>query len=103
MHNVHVAGMLHGRVVRPPTVGATLVSVDEQLGERIAGIRKGSHQERISWAWWPKSRGKPCRCANKLQATWTTGTGLPAQRELLRSFSEPETHARHVCRSIRRT
>src|SRR5258708_6357592 len=28
-HNVHVAGMLHGRVVRPPAVGATLVSVDE--------------------------------------------------------------------------
>src|SRR5581483_9629165 len=29
VHNVKVPGMLHGRVVRPPSVGATLVSVDE--------------------------------------------------------------------------
>src|SRR4029077_3322789 len=29
VHNVRLPGMLHGRVVRPPAVGATLVSVDE--------------------------------------------------------------------------
>src|SRR4029077_14671458 len=29
VHNVRLPGMLHGRVVRPPEVGATLVSVDE--------------------------------------------------------------------------
>src|SRR3954454_1751674 len=29
VHNVRVPGMLHGRVVRPPAVGATVVSVDE--------------------------------------------------------------------------
>ena len=27
VHNVRVPGMVHGRVVRPPTVGATLVSM----------------------------------------------------------------------------
>ena len=29
VHNVRLPGMLHGRVVRPPAVGATVVSVDE--------------------------------------------------------------------------
>src|SRR5262245_55209038 len=29
VHNVRVPGMLHGQVVRPPAVGATVVSVDE--------------------------------------------------------------------------
>src|SRR5499427_5436412 len=29
VHNVRVPGMVHGRVVRPPEVGATLVRVDE--------------------------------------------------------------------------
>ena len=37
VHNVRVPGMLHGRVVRPPTVGATLVSVDEASVARHAG------------------------------------------------------------------
>ena len=29
VHNVRLPGMLHGRVVRPPSVGATVASVDE--------------------------------------------------------------------------
>src|SRR5579864_2600934 len=29
VHNVRLPGMLHGRVVRPPAVGATIVSVDQ--------------------------------------------------------------------------
>ena len=31
VHNVRLPGMLHGRVVRPPAVGATLISVDEVI------------------------------------------------------------------------
>jgi len=39
MHDLAVDGMLHGRVVRPPAVGATLVDVDEGSIASIPGAR----------------------------------------------------------------
>ena len=47
VHNVRVPGMLHGRVVRPPTVGANLVSVDESSVQRHARARQGGRQEEL--------------------------------------------------------
>jgi CO/xanthine dehydrogenase Mo-binding subunit len=40
VHNVKVPGMLHGMVVRPPAVGATLVSVDENSVRGLAGRQR---------------------------------------------------------------
>ena len=40
VHNVKVPGMLHGRVVRPPEVGATVGSVDESSIRELPGIVK---------------------------------------------------------------
>ena len=40
VHNVRVPGMLHGRVVRPPEVGATVASVDENSVKQIPGFVK---------------------------------------------------------------
>jgi nicotinate dehydrogenase subunit B len=76
VHNVRVPGMLHGRVVRPPEVGATLVSVDERSVRDIPGIVKivvkknfvGIVAEK-PWA--------AMQASAKLKATWTPGTGLP--------------------------
>ena len=39
MHDFKVDGMLHGRVVRPPAVGAKLVAVDEASIKAIPGAR----------------------------------------------------------------
>ena len=38
VHNVRIDGMVHGRVVRPPVVGATLVGVDESSVQRLPGF-----------------------------------------------------------------
>ena len=38
VHNVRVDGMLHGRVVRPPVVGATLIGVDESSVADVPGF-----------------------------------------------------------------
>ncbi len=38
VHNVRLDGMLHGRVVRPPGPGATLVSVNEQSVAGMPGV-----------------------------------------------------------------
>ncbi len=40
MHDFRVPGMLHGRVVRPPAIGATLQSVDESSVKDIPGLVK---------------------------------------------------------------
>ena len=40
VHNVRLPGMLHGRVVRPPAVGATVVRVDESSVAGMPGVVK---------------------------------------------------------------
>jgi CO/xanthine dehydrogenase Mo-binding subunit len=40
VHNVRLPGMLHGRVVRPPAVGATLIGVDESSVKDMPGLVK---------------------------------------------------------------
>ena len=40
VHNVRVPGMLHGRVVRPPSANANLVSVDESSVQGMPGVVK---------------------------------------------------------------
>ena len=39
VHDHVVPGMLHGRVLRPPAVGAKLLSVDEASVARLPGVR----------------------------------------------------------------
>jgi len=77
VHNVRVPGMLHGRVVRPPAIGATLVSVDESSVKDVPGLVKvvvkknfvGVVAER-PW--------QSLQAAAKLKTTWTAGSGLPS-------------------------
>ena len=38
VHTVRVPGMVHGRVVRPPAIGATLVRVDEGSVRTVSGL-----------------------------------------------------------------
>ena len=40
VHNVRLPGMLHGRVVRPPAVGATVMNVDENSVKDLPGLVK---------------------------------------------------------------
>ena len=51
VHNVHVAGMLHGRVVRPPAVGATVVKRRRELRfGRIARAGEGCGAQKLRWS-----------------------------------------------------
>ena len=79
-HNVRVPGMVHGRVVRPPAIGATLVSVDESS---VSGL-PGNVKVVVKKNWVGVVADKPwqaIQAAEKLKVTWTPGTGLPSQRE----------------------
>src|SRR6266571_6294734 len=78
VHNVRVAGMLHGRVVRPPAVGASLVSVDESSVQGLAGLVKVVVKKDFVGVVAQKP-WQAMAAASKLKATWTPGTGLPSQ------------------------
>ena len=78
VHNVRVPGMLHGRVVRPPAVGATVVSVDESSVRDMPGLVKVVVRKNfvgvVAQKWW-----QAIQAANTLKVRWSDGERLPAQ------------------------
>ena len=80
VHNVRLPGMLHGRVVRPPAVGATLVGVDEESIRDLPGVVKVVVRKNFVGVVCAKP-WQAIRAAEQLKATWTAGVGLPSQRE----------------------
>src|SRR6266568_1132613 len=80
VHNVHVAGMLHGRVVRPPAVGATVVSVDESSVRGLPGVVKVVVKKNFVGVVAEKP-WQAMQAANRLKVTWTPGAGLPSNAD----------------------
>ena len=79
VHNVRVPGMLHGAVVRPPAVGATLVGVDESSIRDLPGVVKVVVKKNFVGVVAEKP-WQAVQAAGRLKATWTDGAGLPPQR-----------------------
>ena len=81
VHNVKVAGMLHGRVVRPPEVGATVGSVDEGSIRDLPGVVKvvvkGNFVGVVAQKPW-----QAMQAAERLKVTWNRGTGLQPHADL---------------------
>ena len=86
VHDLTLPDMLHGRVIRPPTVGAKLVDVDEASIKSIPGVRVvriGSFLGVVAPDEWDA-----VLAAKALNARWSTETNLmgsAAVREWLRS------------------
>ncbi len=80
VHNVRVPEMLHGRVVRPPAVGATVVSVNESSVKNLPGdvkiVVKKNFVGVVAQKPW-----QAIQAANQLQVEWTSGAGLPKQSD----------------------
>ena len=76
-----VPGMLHGRVVRPPAVGASLQSVDENSVKDIPGLVKVVRQNNFL-AVVAGSEWGAIQAAQKLKASWSNWEGLPEQSRL---------------------
>jgi nicotinate dehydrogenase subunit B len=73
--------MLHGRVVRPPAIGATLESVDESSVKDIPGVKKvvreGNFLGVVADSEWVA-----ITAMRQLKATWSSWEGLPEQQKL---------------------
>ena len=81
VHNVRVPGMLHGQVVRPPAVGSTLMSVDENSVKDLPGVVKVVVKKNFVGVVAQKP-WQALEAAKKLKVVWTPGTGLPRQTEI---------------------
>src|SRR2546426_2243878 len=78
VQNVRVPGMVHGRVVRPPAVGATLVSVDESSVQGMPGVIKVVVRKNFVGVVAEKP-WQAIQAAGTLKATWTP-VSLPPER-----------------------
>jgi len=74
-------GMLHGRVVRPPAMGASLQSVDENSVKDIPGVvkvvRQGNFLGVVAESEWGA-----IQASRKLKASWSAWDGLPEQSKM---------------------
>jgi nicotinate dehydrogenase subunit B len=81
MQDVRVPGMLHGRAVRPPAIGATLQSVDEDSVRNLPGfvkvVREGNFLGVIAETEWAA-----IKAARQLKASWSAWEGLPDENQL---------------------
>jgi nicotinate dehydrogenase subunit B len=86
VQDVRVPGMLHGRVVRPPTVTAKSASIDEDSIKNIPGVVKVVHEgsfvgvvAQTEWA--------AIRAAKALKVTWTAPeTKMPANPDAVYDY-----------------
>jgi CO/xanthine dehydrogenase Mo-binding subunit len=75
-----VPGMLHGRVIRPPAIGATLVSVDEGSVRAIPDVRVVRVENFLAVV--ASDEWAAVRAASALKATWSNWEGLPGHQGL---------------------
>jgi len=76
VHNVRVPGMLHGQVVRPPSIGASVKGVDEGSIRNLPGVVKVVVKNNFVGV----VANKPwqaIQAAAKLKVEWAAGRALP--------------------------
>jgi nicotinate dehydrogenase subunit B len=91
VHNVRVPGMLHGRVVRPPSPGATVMRVDESSVRGMPGLVKVVVKNNFIGVVADKP-WQAVQIAEKLRVTWTPGPRLSPQQDAYQQIrKEPST------------
>ena len=78
VHNVHVPGMLHGRVVRPPALGSSVINVDESSVRSLPGVVKVVVRKNFVGVVAEK-QWQAEQAARQLKVNWSAPVNLPAQ------------------------
>jgi nicotinate dehydrogenase subunit B len=81
MQDFALPGMYHGRVIRPPAMGATLLDVDEASIVDIPGIVKVVRQENFLGVV-AKTEWAAIRASRRMSARWSEWYGLPSRVDL---------------------
>lgn len=80
-HNVRVPGMLHGRLIRPATLGAKLISADESSVKDLPGFVKLVVRGNFVGVVFEREE-QAIQAMEKLKVTWSEGTGLPGSENV---------------------
>ena len=80
VHDFTLPGMLHARVIRPPAIGARLLSVDESAISHLPAARVVRLRDFLAVV--AEDEWIALKAADALRATWTDETTLPDQTRL---------------------
>jgi nicotinate dehydrogenase subunit B len=81
MHDFTVPDILHARVVRPPAVGAQLLSVDESSVARLPGVRVVRIHDFLAVA--GPDEWATMRAARELKVQWSEGAPLTGHQRVV--------------------
>jgi nicotinate dehydrogenase subunit B len=81
MQDFGLPGMLHARVIRPPAIGAKLISVDESSIKHLSGASAVRIKDFLAVV--ADDEWTAVRAAQALRAQWSAWTGLPEQDKLI--------------------
>ena len=91
LHHFHVEGMLHGRVVRPPEMGATVAHVDEESVRDLPGLMKVVVRKDFVGVV-AQTQYQAVVAARKLVVRWNPGPSLPAQKTFFEHLQGQPSH-----------
>jgi nicotinate dehydrogenase subunit B len=91
LHHVRVPGMLHGRVVRPREMGASLLSVDEHSVSQISDLVKVVVRKDFVGVV-AKTQYAAVQAARQLKVSWKPGPGLPPQQSFFEYLTSQPSH-----------
>lgn len=81
VHNFTLPGVLHGRTIRPPAIGATLVSVDDTGLKDLNGARVVRIKDFLGVV--AEDEWTCVRAQRALKVQWSEWNGLPEQARLI--------------------
>ena len=91
LHYVRVPGMLHGRVVRPPEMGATVAHVDEHSVRDVPGLNKVVVRKDFVGVV-AETQYQAVLAARQLVVQWNPGPALPAQNTFFEHLQQQPSH-----------
>jgi nicotinate dehydrogenase subunit B len=91
VHYVRVPGMLHGRVVRPREMGATVAHVDEHSVRDLPGLKKVVVRKDFVGVV-AETQYQAMLAARQLVVQWNPGPALPAQDTFFEHLQQQPAH-----------
>lgn len=84
VHDVKLPGMLHGRIIRPPAHGASVVGIDASSITHFPGLIKVVREHDLVGVVCEREE-QAIRAAGALKIHWTSWAGLPPMNDLYKT------------------
>jgi CO/xanthine dehydrogenase Mo-binding subunit len=98
VHDITIPGMLHGRVMRPPAIGATLIDVDESSVAAIPGVRVVRRRDFLGVV--AANEWDAERAIRTLMARWTASQTLTGSENLFDTVRTTKVAREEVMRQV---